>query len=196
MKFKNLINGSVLFVGLGLAAFSWLGGVRVRFNIEDVPVNSFTETEDDEITPEVWQVKEGSIYDGDTLRVVRGGEELKIRFCGIDAPEKKMSMGVEARDHLRSLVDIGKGELLLVPIEKDRYGRTVAEVYVQDSRSTAINLNVQMVRDGYAWHYERYSGNCPIRDEFAIAQELAQKEGLGIWNGNPIPPWDWRRANK
>jgi endonuclease YncB( thermonuclease family) len=105
-------------------------------------------------------------------------------------------MGVESRDHLRSLVDIGKGELLLVPVEKDRYGRTVAEVYVKDSQSTAINLNVQMVRDGYAWHYAQYSDSCPIRSEFAIAQELAQKEGLGIWNGNPQPPWEWRKANK
>ena len=84
-----------------------------------------------------------------------------------------------------SLVDISNGELLLVPIEEDRYKRTVAEVYVKDSRSTAINLNVQMVRDGYAWHYEQYSGSCPVRGEFAISQELAQKESLGIWKGNP-----------
>ena len=196
MKFKSVVNGSVLFVGLGLAAFSWLGGVRVRVNVEDVPVDSFAEAETEGITPEVWQVKEGSIYDGDTLRVVRGSEELKIRFCGIDAPEKKMSMGIESRDHLRSLVDISGGEVLLIPVEQDRYGRTVAEVYVKDSRSTAINLNVQMVRDGYAWHYEKYSGNCPIRDEFAIAQEMAQSENLGIWNGNPQPPWEWRKAKK
>ena len=194
MNFKTLVNGSVLFIGLGLAAYSWLGGVRVRFNVESVPLDS--SAEDEGIIPEEWQVKEGSIYDGDTLRVVRGQEELKVRFCGIDAPEKKMPMGIESRDHLRSLVDISNGEVLLVPIEKDRYGRTVAEVYVKDSRSTAINLNVQMVRDGYAWHYERYSGNCPIRDEFAIAQEAAQSEGLGIWNGNPQPPWEWRKANK
>ena len=83
-----------------------------------------------------------------------------------------------------------------IPIEKNRYGRTVAEIYVKDSDSNAINLNVQMVRDGYAWHYERYSGSCPIRSEFAIAQEIAQKESLGIWNGNPQPPWEWRQANK
>ena len=38
---------------------------------------------------EHWTVKPGSVYDGDTLRVVRGNEELKIRFCGIDAPEKE-----------------------------------------------------------------------------------------------------------
>ena len=53
-----------------------------------------------------------------------------------------------------------------------------------------------MVRDGYAWHYKRYSGNCPTKNEYARAQELAQKEGLGIWNGNPQPPWEWRQSNK
>ncbi len=54
-----------------------------------------------------------------------------------------------------------------------------------------------MVRDGYAWHYERYSGNCPIGSELAIAQEAARKEGVGIWKGNPQPPWEFRRkANK
>ena len=194
MNFKTILNGSVLFVGLGLATYSWLNGVRVRFNVESVPTDSLTE--DEGITPEVWQVKQGSIYDGDTLRVVRGSEELKIRFCGIDAPEKKMPMGIESRDHLRSLVNISNGEVLLVPIEKDRYNRTVAELYVKDSRSSAIALNLQMIRDGYAWHYERYSKNCPSHQQFAIAQELAQKEGLGIWRGNPQPPWEWRKNNK
>jgi endonuclease YncB( thermonuclease family) len=193
MNFKTILNGSVLFVGLGLTAYAWLNGYRVRFNVEDVPVDSPTE---EGITLEEWQVKDGSIYDGDTLRVVQGNDEQKIRFCGIDAPEKNQELGIEARDHLRSLVEIGNGELLLIPIEKDKYGRTVAEVYVKDSKDTAINLNVQMVRDGYAWHYEKYSGNCPIRSEFAVAQELAQEEGLGIWNGNPQPPWEWRKANK
>lgn len=145
---------------------------------------------------EVWQLKPGSIYDGDTLRVVRGQEELKIRFCGIDAPEKKQPLGIEARDNLRSLVELGNGNILLNPIEKDRYGRTVAEVFAQDSRNTAINLNLQMVRDGYAWHYEQYSGNCPTGKDYAIAQELARKERLGVWNGNHQAPWEWRRANK
>ncbi len=36
---------------------------------------------------EWYQVVEGSIYDGDTLRVERDGQELKIRLCGIDAPQ-------------------------------------------------------------------------------------------------------------
>ena len=103
MNLKTLLNGAILLSGLGLIAYSFLvKGLRVRFNVETIPVDSFAEAKDEGVTPEVWQVKENSIYDGDTLRVKRGDEELKIRFCGIDAPEKKMPMGIEYRDHLRS----------------------------------------------------------------------------------------------
>ena len=129
MKLKTLLNGAILLSGLGLIAYSFLvKGLRVRFNVETVPVDSIAEAEDEGVIPEVWQVKEGSIYDGDTLRLVKGSEELKIRFCGIDAPERGQELGIESRDHLRSLVELGNGELLLLPIEQDRYGRTVAEV--------------------------------------------------------------------
>ena len=159
MKFKTLLNGAILFIGLGLAAYSQLNKGNQRSPSAVVPVTPERKFErgslggfpaQRQVSFEGWNLKPGSVYDGDTLRVVRGNEELKIRFCGIDAPEKKQPMGIESRDYLRSLVDIGKGELLLVPVEKDRYGRTVAEVYVKDSKSTIINLNVQMVRDGYA----------------------------------------------
>lgn len=62
----------------------------------------------------------------------RNGEELKIRLCGIDAPEKDQQFGIESRDHLRSLIDRGieDGRLIVLPVEQDRYGRTVAEIFV------------------------------------------------------------------
>ena len=105
-------------------------------------------------------------------------------------------LGSEARDYLRSLVSLGDGELLLVPIEKDQYGRTVGELYVQDRENSAINLNLQMVRDGYAWHYARYSDNCPIRDELVMAEGMAKQERVGIWNGSHTPPWDYRKSKR
>ena len=97
---------------------------------------------------------------------------------------------------MRSLVQSGNGELLLVPIEKDRYGQTVGELYVQNKKESVIPLNLEMVRAGYAWHYERYSANCPSGQQFKLAQELAQEEKLGIWKGNPQPPWDYRKAQR
>jgi endonuclease YncB( thermonuclease family) len=113
MNFKTFLNGIVLFIGLGLAAYS-------QFNKNTQPPSSYQPPKlppKQEQKFEIWQLK--SIHDGDTLRVFKGSEELKIRLCGIDSPEIKQSLGIEARDHLRSLVDIGNDELLLVPVEKD-----------------------------------------------------------------------------
>ncbi len=190
MNLETILNGAVLFIGLGMAAYSQLSKGDRSEQITVIP----QVTEQRQF--ERWNLKEGSIYDGDTLRVVKGSEELKIRFCGIDAPEKKQAMGIESRDYLRSLVSEGNGELLIVPIEKDRYGRTVAEVYVPDRKTSAINLNLEMVRAGYAWHYAHYSDTCPMRDQLIVAEGMAKNEGLGIWNGNPQPPWEFRSSKK
>ena len=38
---------------------------------------------------QLWEVKADSVYDGDTFRVIKDNKELKIRMCGIDAPEKR-----------------------------------------------------------------------------------------------------------
>ncbi len=106
MNLKTILNGAVLFIGLGLAAYSQFDGQRLRFNIESVLKDTAShiaveEEQKHKQVFEIYQLKPGSIYDGDTLRVQRNGEELKIRFCGTDSPEIKQPMGIEARDHLR-----------------------------------------------------------------------------------------------
>ena len=102
----------------------------------------------------IYQVREGSVYDGDTLRVLRNGEELKIRFCGIDAPERSQELGIASRDYLRSLINQTNSQVSITAIEKDRYGRTVAELFATDGTF----INAEVVRAGLAYHYERYSG--------------------------------------
>jgi hypothetical protein len=50
-----------------------------------------------------YYVVKDTIYDGDTFRVINPqNEEVKIRLCGIDAPEKDQPLGIESRDYLRS----------------------------------------------------------------------------------------------
>ena len=191
MNLKRFANAAALFIGLGLVAFQFNKGSQQQSTIKPPAAE-----EEKQQKFERWQLKLGSIYDGDTLRVVRGNEELKIRFCGIDAPERDQELGIESRDNLQSLVDMGNGELLIVPIEQDKYGRTVAEVYVQDRKDSAINLNLQMIREGYAWLYGQYADNCPSAEHLVLAERLAQEEGLGIHSGNYQVPWEWRKANK
>ena len=147
---------------------------------------------------EQWKVKPGSIYNGDTFRVIRGEEELKIRFCGIDAPEKKQPLGIESRDYLRSLIAKGDGTIHVLPIEEDRYNRTVAELWIpiKPDYEAEIHLNTAMVEAGMAYHYERYSGNCESAENLVWAENIAKEDKLGVWNGNHQKPWEWRRKAK
>ena len=152
---------------------------------------------------QTWQVVKGSVYDGDTLRVRRGVQELKIRFCGIDAPEKNQPRGIESRDYLRSLIAKGDGSVILIPIEKDRYGQMVAEVFIRPrpgqgySPEQELYLNGEMVQAGLAYHYERYSGNCENRGAIAAAEEIAQNTRAGVWSDpNAVKPWEWRQAGQ
>lgn len=149
---------------------------------------------------QVWQLVPGSIYDGDTLMVQRDGTEMKIRLCGVDAPEQEQPLGIAARDHLRSLVDQGDGSIEVVPVEKDRYGRMVAELFVQPRAGLGyqpgeeIALNAQMVKDGYAYHYAQYSDQCPNGAILAGLEAEAQQQQQGVWRDpNAVKPWDYRR---
>ena len=145
---------------------------------------------------EWYQVVAGSIYDGDTLRVERGGQELKVRLCGIDAPEIEQPMGIEAREYLRSLVAQGDGSIGVVSIEKDRYERTVADLFVTVSAGEEIHLNSQMVMDGHAYHYEKYSSSCPQPEVLVMAEKIAKEQSAGVWsNPNAEKPWDYRKRN-
>ncbi|MDJ1184324.1 thermonuclease family protein [Roseofilum casamattae] len=59
-----------------------------------------------------------------------------------------------------------------------------------------IHLNSQMTMDGMAWHYERYSGNCPNQMAIADGEAIAKGQSVGIWNtANPVTPWEWWKSN-
>ena len=107
-------------------------------------------------------------------------------------------MGIEARDHLRSLIAQGDGSLIVVPVKRDRYDRTVADVFVVlPGREEEIHLNTQMILDGYAYHYEQYSGDCPDDYLLARVEERAKAAGLGVWmNPDLERPWEYRQRSK
>ncbi|MDB9529934.1 thermonuclease family protein [Oscillatoria sp. CS-180] len=129
------------------------------------------------------------------MGVTDGLREIKIRLCGIDAPEIEQPMGIEARDHWRNLIDQGDGTLIVLQVERDRYGRTVAEIFVPlTSTEEEMSLTGQMVLDGFAYHYERYSDTCPNGSVLARVGEQAKAAKLGVWaDTNAVKPWDYRR---
>ena len=139
----------------------------------------------------------GSIYDGDTFQVQCDGHKQKIRLCGIDAPEVKQPLGIESRDYLRSLVAQAKGQVIVVEMDRDRYGRSVAEVLL-DSPSGEQSVQEEMLKGGMAYHYKQFSGNCHNRDVFDAAEEIGRSQQRGVWKlqGGGQRPWDYRKSNR
>jgi endonuclease YncB( thermonuclease family) len=192
---KKLFNSSSLLIGLILVLIGVLANRKAINGTTEKAIASVLFKNN---YAQQWQIKPGSIHDGDTLRVVRGQEELKIGLCGIDAPELKMPLGIESRDYLRSLINKSDGTIHVLPIEEDRYGRTVAELWipVKPDYKGDIHLNTAMVEAGMAYHYQQYSGNCESAENLGWAEKIARDDKLGVWNGNHQKPWDWRKVNK
>lgn len=124
------------------------------------------------------------ISDGDTIRVLKDGKEIKIRLEGIDCPETHQDYGAKAKEFTSGLV-FGK-DVLVKEKEQDKYGRTVATVFVGEK-----NLNLELVKAGFAWHYKEYSKDKSL----ANAEKEAREKKVGLWAmENPVPPWEFRKG--
>lgn len=105
-----------------------------------------------------------SVYDGDTCTVdidlglhtwVKGE---KLRLMRVDAPElkgKTRSKGLVSRDYLRSLI-LNK-EILIETIKdaKEKYGRYLAEIWLENEKGKLLNINDELVKNGFAV-YRKY----------------------------------------
>ena len=133
-----------------------------------------------------------SIGDGDTVRVrSREGENVTIRLACIDAPETSQgATGKWSTQTLKGLIQAKS--ISLKPQAKDRYGRTVAEIYVGQQ-----NINLEMVKVGAAYPYRQYLKQCDL-NEYLRAEATAQKLGIGVWGPyKPAQvPWEYRRSRR
>lgn len=128
------------------------------------------------------------IADGDTITVLTNqNEQVKIRLYGIDCPEKKQAFGTKARQFIADLVF--NKTVSIQPIQRDRYGRLVAKVYV-DNRDVGLT----MIEYGYAWWYQQYAKKAT---DYKQAQAKARRQQLGLWaDANPVAPWMFRKHKK
>ena len=144
-----------------------------------------------------YQLKEGSVYDGDTFRVIDpNGQELKLRVACIDAPEKKQALGIESRDYLRSLLAKNPNKLIVVEKEREGYGRMVAEIFVPTGKGDEeIPISGMMIKDGMAYYYAQYSKNCSDNAErYAQLEKEAKRSRVGVWkNPNSVKPSEFRK---
>ena len=122
-----------------------------------------------------------SIHDGDTITILQNKTQIKVRLFGIDAPELKQPYGKKSKQFLANLI---AGEVVEVDENgKDRYKRMIGTVYLNGA-----DINAQMVENGYAWAYRKFS------KKYTAHESKAKSQRLGLWRDKePIPPWEWRQ---
>lgn len=117
-------------------------------------------------------VKVIKVIDGDTI-VLEGG--YRVRYIGIDAPEKGEPYYSEAQDANRRLVQNKRVRLEKDISETDKYGRLLRYVHVD---STFVNA--ELVRQGYAKAHA-YPPDIKYQAYLQAMEKEAQQEGKGIW---------------
>lgn len=130
-----------------------------------------------------------TVIDGDTIEIAG----TRIRIQGIDAPEswqrcwdaagKSYRCGKVASEALDGFLAASR-PTRCDPLNKDRYGRTVADCFRADGKS----IGPYMVRTGNALDYRQYSKGAYAEDE---AHAKAAKAGM--WQGRFDAPWDARK---
>lgn len=132
------------------------------------------------------------VHDGDTIHVLQADNvREKIRLSGIDTPELGQPYGKAARRYLASFI-AGK-QVIIEWDKKDRYGRIVGKVLFDGS-----DINLELVKAGYAWHYKKYQREQSEADQvlYSEAETIAKNEKKGLFvEPTAIPPWEWRRNN-
>lgn len=129
------------------------------------------------------------VYDGDTVQLRDG---RRVRLLNIDTPElgrdgrPDQPYARAARDELRQLVQGAVLQLSQEQRKRDRYGRTLAHLYLPDGR----NLAEVLLRRGLGFRASVASDlartGCARR-----AEQQARTDRLALWARSP-----WRAASE
>jgi len=143
------------------------------------------------------------VTDGDTIRMAKAvatqngkSKEMtgvRIRFHGIDAPEKGQTCedasGEQSfcgHDATKAMSEIIRGkEVTCYVLDVDRYGRLVSICSV----AGVPDINGDLVKRGLAVAYRTYS------TDYVDEEEAARAGRAGMWAGTFEMPWDWRKTH-
>jgi micrococcal nuclease len=143
------------------------------------------------VTPKVGETLEGKvvrIIDGDTFELLVNQQPYRIRMHAIDCPERGQDFYSRCREALSDHLFQQTVRVKIVDRERNN-GRYIGDVYTKYGEY----INGSMIRDGYAWHFKRYSKDASL----AKLEDAARAAKVGLWSqGNPIPPWEYRQQKR
>ena len=83
---------------------------------------------------------------------------------------------------------IARGWVTCQGEDRDRYGRVIAVCYAGGVGGP--ELNAWLVSEGWALAYRRYS------TDYVAEEQAAREARRGLWRGEFVPPWEWRRMKR
>ena len=125
------------------------------------------------------------VVDGDTI-VLKN--DIKVRYIGIDTPETKhpkkpvQYFGKEAFEANKRLVEGKRVNLEYDVQQTDKYGRTLAYVYLEDGTF----VNAWLVENGYA-RVSTYPPNVKYQELFHQLEQRAREGKKGLWGKDKLP---------
>jgi endonuclease YncB( thermonuclease family) len=135
------------------------------------------------------------VIDGDTLEIAG----TQIRLAGIDAPEldQPCSTGGDVRAAGSATYRCGEdaaaalaGRIGSDPVVCEPQAPADSSVFMAVCQLNGEDLGAWMVRTGWARAYPA-SGSA-----YAAEEKAAQAAPAGIWRGDFLNPWDWRREQR
>ncbi|MBQ9279569.1 MAG: thermonuclease family protein [Clostridia bacterium] len=123
--------------------------------------------------------------DGDTARFMLDGENVRVRFLGINTPEVagenkvEEPYGNEASLYTKNKLENAKKieiEYDDVADREDRYGRKLAWIWVDDEL-----LEIELLEQGLAKTY-MLKNNYRYATELKEAESKAKDQKIGLWN--------------
>jgi micrococcal nuclease len=183
------IVGGIAILIIGIFVGSSFGNVKTNslsetttINQVNIPKSAIKDVENTSPAPQSGELaKVVRVVDGDTINVEINGKVESVRYIGIDTPETVdprkpvQCFGVEASKKNKELVE-GKMVSLETDItDRDKYGRLLRYVWVDD---TFINLI--LVTQGFA-KSSSYPPDVGYQDLFVLAEKKARDNKLGLW---------------
>jgi micrococcal nuclease len=114
------------------------------------------------------------VIDGDTIRVLLGGEQQQVRYYGIDTPERSEECYQEATERNRELV----GTTVRLEADarnEDKNGRLLRYVFTNDG----LSVDAALVSEGLA---EAWREDGRYADRLTILETHAREHGIGcLW---------------
>ncbi len=127
--------------------------------------------------PSLEPVTVAQVVDGDTIELTNG---RKVRYIGINTPERDQPYYAEATAVNRQLVE-GKNVQLEYDVETfDQYGRTLAYVWVD-----GVMANLEIVKRGFANAFT-VPPNVRYEEQFRQAEREAREAERGLWAGSDV----------